>query len=85
MKNTLNIKSEAGVAAAIEANRLSEKYNKDFFDAKDLVAVMGIGLNNARQLLNSDTFPTMEIGNRKVVGIAAFVLWTFNNDINEIA
>jgi len=72
----IDIKSEFGVAAAIEAKRLSEKYNTDFFNCEDLVAIMGVGKNNVRQLLNSDSFPTIEIGNRKVVSVIAFAMWS---------
>ena len=79
MKDMLNINSEIGVAAAIEAKRLSEKYDKDFFDCDDLVRIMGVGKNNIRQLLNSDTFPTVEIGNRKVVSAIAFSLWSLQS------
>jgi len=73
---TLNVKSEYGVAAAIEARRIAEKYGKDFLDCDDLVKIMGVGKNNIRQMLNSDSFPTMEIGNRKVVSVIAFTLWS---------
>ena len=76
MMEELNIRSELGVAAAIEAKRLSEKYEKDFLDCEDLVKIMGVGRNNIRQLLNSDTFPTIEIGSRKVVSVVAFTLWS---------
>jgi ABC-type taurine transport system substrate-binding protein len=72
----LNINSEIGIAAAIEAKRLAEKYDKDFLDCDDLVKIMGVGKNNVRQLLNSDSFPTVEIGNRKVVSVIAFALWS---------
>lgn len=76
----LNINSELGVAAAIEARRLAEKYNKDFLDCDDLIKVMGIGKNNVRQMLNSDSFPTVEVGNRKVVSVIAFTLWSMQNN-----
>ena len=76
MKELLNINSELGVAAAIEARRLAEKYGKDFLDCDDLVKIIGVGKNNIRQLLNSDTFPTIEIGNRKVVSVIALSVWS---------
>ena len=76
MKEVMDVRSEFGVAAAIEAKRLSEKYNKDFLDCDDLVKIMGVGKNNVRQLLNSDSFPTIEIGNRKVVSVIALALWS---------
>ena len=76
----LHINSEVGVAAAIEAQRLAEKYNKDFLDCDALVEIMGVGRNNVRQLLNSDSFPTVEIGNRKVVSVIAFTMWTMQKN-----
>lgn len=46
--NTINVNSELGVAAALEAKRLAEKYNKDFLSCEDLTAIMGLGTNNVR-------------------------------------
>jgi len=80
MYESLNIHSELGVAAAIEAKRLAEKYGKDFLDCEDLVTITRLGRNNVRQLLNSDSFPTKAVGNRKVVSVIAFTLWTLQND-----
>jgi len=77
-----NIKSEFGVAAALEAGRLSEKYGKDYLNCDDLVSIMGIGKNNARQLINSSSFPTVEVGNRKVVSVIAFALWSLQDSDN---
>jgi hypothetical protein len=77
----LRIDSEYGVAAALEAQRLSEKYGKDFLDCDDLVAITGLGKNNVRQMLNSDDFPTITVGNRKVVSVIAFTLWTLKNNV----
>ena len=75
-----NINSEFGVAAALEARRLSEKYGKDYLNCDDLVSIMGIGKNNARQLLSSEDFPTIEVGNRKVVSVIAFALWSLKDN-----
>ena len=72
----IDIHSEIGVAAAIETKRISEKYGKDYLDCDDLVKIMGVGKNNIRQLMSSDSFPTVEIGNRKVVSVLAFSLWS---------
>jgi hypothetical protein len=71
-----SINSELGVAAAIEARRLAEKYGKDFLDCDDLVTITGLGKNNVRKMFNSIDFPTLEVGNRKVVSVLAFVQWT---------
>ena len=75
----IDIKSEHGIAAALEAKRISEKYQKDFFSCDDLVEIMGVGKNNIRELMNSGTFPTIEIGNRKVVSVISFVLWSLKS------
>ena len=74
------VHADVGLAAAMEARRLSEKYNKDFLDCDDLVAILGVGKNNVRQLLNSGSFPTTEIGNRKVVSVIAFSMWLLTQD-----
>jgi len=78
----IDIKSEHGVAAALEAKRLAEKYSKDFLCCEDLVEIMSVGKNNVRDLMNSDSFPTIEIGNRKVVSIISFVLWSLKHEID---
>lgn len=64
------------LAIALEANRLSVKYNKDVFDAEDLVQILGVGMNNIRQLMKSRTFPTINIGSRKVVSTLGFATWS---------
>lgn len=74
-----NINSKFGVAAALEAKRLAEKYGKDYLSCDDLVTITGFGKNNVRQLLNSDTFPTCTVGNRKAVSVIAFVLWSMQD------
>ena len=76
----VKINSEFGVAAALEAGRLSEKYKKDYLNCDDVVSIMGIGKNNARQLFNNLAFPTIEVGNRKVVSVIAFALWSLRNN-----
>jgi len=78
-QNSLNLNSDYGVAAALEARRLAEKYGKDYLSCDDLVSIMGIGKNNARQLFNNSTFPTIAIGNRKVVSVVAFALWSLQD------
>ncbi len=80
----INLKSEHGVAAALEAKRMAEKYQKDFFSCDDLVEIMGVGKNNVRDLMSSGRFPTIEIGNRKVVSVISFVLWSLRDGYNNL-
>ena len=81
--NIINVSSELGIAAALEAKRLAEKYNKDFLCCEDLVIIMGLGTNNVRQLFNSEDFPTIAVGNRKVVSVIAFALWSVKQLQNQ--
>ncbi|MCL1976307.1 MAG: hypothetical protein FWG61_09140 [Firmicutes bacterium] len=76
----INVKSEHGVAAALEAKRIAEKYQKDFLNCYDLVGIMNVGKNNVRELMNSRRFPTIEIGNRKVISVISFVMWSLENN-----
>ena len=76
----ININSEHGVAAALEAKRIAEKYQKDFLSCDDLTQIMNVGKNNVRELMNSVDFPTIEIGNRKVVSVISFVMWSLKNN-----
>lgn len=76
----INIKTEHGIAAALEAKRIAEKYQKDFLGCDDLVEIMNVGKNNVRELMNSGRFPTIEIGNRKVVSVISFVMWSLENN-----
>ena len=76
----INIHSELGVAAALEAKRLADKYEKDFLCCEDLISIMGIGKNNVQQLMNSESFPTEKLGNRKVVSVIAFAYWSLRNN-----
>ena len=63
------------VAIALEAERLAEKYGKDVFDAEDLAKILDVGLNNVRKLMRSLSFPTLEIGGRKVVSALGLATW----------
>jgi len=70
------IASELGVAAALEARRLAEKYGTDFLNCDQLMEVTELGRGNIRQLLCSDSFPFIQVGNRKVISVIAFALWS---------
>jgi len=78
MTEIININSDLGVAAALEARRISEKYDKDYLDFEDIVKITGLGQRNVRALMNSKGFPTAEINDskRKVVSVIAFAFWS---------
>ncbi len=64
----------------IEVQRLTSKYDKEFFDCNDLIGVLGVGRDNVRSLMRSENFPTIIIGNRKVVSILSFIIWQIEKD-----
>lgn len=71
----MTIQSEVGVAAALEARRFAEKYGRDYLTCEDLVEILGLGMNNVRNIINSEDFPVIEVGNRKVISVIAFAYW----------
>jgi len=77
------IVADKGVAAAMEAKRIAEKYGKDYLDCDDLVAILGIGKNNVRDLMRNADFPTITIGNRKVVSVISFAMWSLRKNDEE--
>lgn len=71
------------VAAALEAERLADKYDKDCFDSEDLQTILGVGRNNARELMRSKNFPTLNIGGRRVVSAIALAVWMLRDVDSE--
>lgn len=68
-----------------EVDRISTKYNKDFLDCEDLIKITGLGRDNVRSLLRSNSFPTTKVGKRQVVSVLNFVTWlTLNNSQSEV-
>ena len=67
---------------ASEIKRLSEKYQKDYLDVKDVMQITGLGRDKVREIMNSKSFPAAKYGKKKTVSIAAFVSWQFKNNTN---
>lgn len=68
-----------------EVDRISTKYNKDFLDCEDLIKITGLGRDNVRSFLRSNSFPTTKVGKRQVVSVLNFVTWlTLNNVQSEV-
>ena len=60
---------------ALETKRLADKYGKSFLDCENLIELTGLGRDNVRALMKSNTFPILKVGNRQVVSIVNFVSW----------
>lgn len=68
-----------------EVERLVKKYDKDFLDCEDLIKITGLGRDNVRNLLRSESFPTTKVGKRQVVSVFNFVAWqTMQNTKAEV-
>ena len=78
MTEIININSDLGVAAALEARRISEKYGKDYLECDDIMKITGLGKDNVRAIMKSNAFPTADLddSNRKVVSVIAFAFWS---------
>ena len=73
VRNNVKLDKESLINA--EVKRLSEKYGKSFLDCSDISEITGLGIDNARGLMNGYFFPVITIGRRKVVSMLAFVTW----------
>jgi thiol-disulfide isomerase/thioredoxin len=73
-----NLKIEEIISA--EVKRLSDKYNKDYFDYQDLMKVTSLGRDNVLKIMDSKSFPLLKVGKRKVVSVVGFVKWIIEND-----
>jgi len=78
-----SIIADKGVAAALEAKRIAEKYGKDYLDCDTLAVILNVGRNNVRDLMRSVDFPTVTIGNRKVVSVIGFAMWSLKKNDGE--
>lgn len=67
---------------SFETTRLSEKYQKDYLDLKDIMQITGLGRDKVREIMNSKHFPSSKFGKKKTVSVIAFVSWQFKNNMN---
>jgi hypothetical protein len=66
---------DVSAALAVEASRLAEKYGKEAFGCDDLAGILGIGRNNALDLMRRPDFPTKTIGRRRLVSPLGLAAW----------
>ena len=79
-QDTIKLNMENWVIS--ETKRLSEIYNKSFLDCADLIKLTGLGRDNVRLLMDSDSFPTRRVGRRKIVSSVDFVSWQISSKNN---
>lgn len=78
--NTENIESKiTDTKEKIVLNYLNRLENPfALLSAKNISKDLNIGINQAYDLLKQEDFPTVNIGKKKVVTIAAYLLWKMN-------
>ena len=72
-----DLKVESLISA--EAQRLSEKYEKDYLEFADIVKITGLGRDNVRNLMSRKDFPVTRVGKRRIVSVVAFATWQIQN------
>lgn len=60
---------------ADEVKRITDETHKSFLDCDDIIRLTGLGRENVRNLMRSNSFPTQIVGRRKIVSVSNFVLW----------
>jgi len=76
------LKIEALISA--EAQRLSDKYNKDYLDCADIIKITGLGRDNVSTMMKRKDFPLLKVGKRNIVNIASFVEWQIRQTYKEV-
>lgn len=81
-QNIIDTKDNNNLNEQIVMNYLS-KINNPFalLSAKDISKDLHIGINQAYGLLKQQDFPTINIGKRKTVTIAAYLLWKMTKKV----
>ena len=72
--NQRNLDDDLPKVIELEVQRLTKKYGKDVFGSDDLQKVLSIGRCKALELLNDQSFPTLDGLNK--VSVLGFVIWT---------
>ena len=75
-ENIIDTKEKNGLNEQIVMDYLSRLENPFILlSARDISKDLHIGINQAYELLKQDDFPTLVIGKKKTVTIAAYLLW----------
>ena len=75
-ENVIDTKEKNSLKEQIVMDYLSRLENPFILlSARDISKDLHIGINQAYDLLKQDDFPTLAIGKKKTVTIAAYLLW----------
>lgn len=77
--NLIDTKENKNMNEQVVLNYLNKVSNPfTILSAKDVSKDLHIGINQAYDLFNQEDFPTINIGKRKTVTLAAYLLWKMN-------
>ena len=77
--NLIDTKENQNMNEQVVLNYLNKVSNPfTILSAKDISKDLHIGINQAYDLFKQDDFPTINIGKRKTVTLAAYLLWKMN-------
>lgn len=77
--NLIDSKENQNMNEQVVLNYLNKVSNPfTILSAKDVSKDLHIGINQAYDLFKQEDFPTINIGKRKTVTLAAYLLWKMN-------
>mgnify|MGYP004540143393 FL=1 len=77
--NLIDTKENQNMNKQVVLNYLNKVSNPfTILSAKDVSKDLHIGINQAYDLFKQEDFPTIYIGKRKTVTLAAYLLWKMN-------
>lgn len=77
--NLIDTKENKNMNEQVVLNYLNKVSNPfTILSAKDVSKDLHIGINQAYDLFKQEDFPTINIGKRKTVTLAAYLLWKMN-------
>lgn len=77
--NLIDTKENQNMNEQVVLNYLNKVSNPfTILSAKDISKDLHIGINQAYDLFKQEDFPTINIGKRKTVTLAAYLLWKMN-------
>ncbi len=84
-ENVIDTKEKNTLNEQVVMNYLNKVQNPFIIlSAQDISKDLHIGINQAYELFKQDDFPTITIGKRKAVTLAAYLLWKMSKQESEV-
>ncbi len=84
-ENIIDTKEKNTLNEQVVMNYLNKVQNPFIIlSVQDISKDLHIGINQAYELFKQDDFPTITIGKRKAVTLAAYLLWKMSKQESEV-